>query len=81
MKWILIVSSILVIAAACFVQASESESKILEIKCPVCKRPIVEGSFLAQQLIKGQAIPVHFECAYEDLVKKKWLQVVQQKEK
>ena len=78
MKWIVAISLILFLLAAGFVTA---ESTILKITCPVCKKPIVEGSFLAQQLIKGQAIPVHFECAYEDLVKKKWLQVVQQKEK
>jgi len=77
-KWLVAISLIVFLIVTGFVAAASSGPVLV---CPVCKKPIVEGSFVAQQLIKGQQVSVHFACAYEDMMKFKWEQVKQAREK
>ena len=78
MKWLVAISLIVFLLVVGFVTA---ESTILKMTCPVCHKPITDGSFTAQKLIKGEQVSVHFTCAYEDMMKFKWEQVKQAREK
>ena len=76
MKWLVAISLIVFIIVTGFVAAASSGPVLV---CPVCKKPIVEGSFMTQKLVKGEQVSVHFACAYEDMMKFKWEQVKQQR--
>ena len=78
MKWLVAISLVLFLIVTGFVAAASSGPVLV---CPVCKKPIVDGSFVAQKLIKGKPEPVHFACAYEDMMRFKWEQVKQEREK
>jgi len=78
MKWLVAISLIVFLLIVGFVTA---ESTILKMTCPVCHKPITDGSFTAQKLIKGKPEPVHFACAYEDMMRFKWEQVKQERDK
>ena len=78
MKWLVAISLVLFLIVTGFVAAASSEHALI---CPVCKKSIVEGSFMTQKLVKGEQVSVHFTCAYEEMMKLKWEQVKQEREK
>ena len=77
MKWLVAISLIVFLLVVGLVTA---ESTTPRMTCHVCKKPIIEGSFVVQQFIKGQQVLVHFNCAYEDMMRIKWEQVKQARE-
>ena len=77
MKWLVAISLIVFLVVVGFVTA---ESTIPRMTCPICKKLIAEGAFVVQQFTKEQQVLVHFNCAYEDMMKFKWEQVKQARE-